>query len=172
MCVKETFPRDVSFMHTNYLFDREKHPIIIIFESIYFYIFSPYRLIRTLDISNKISSPYDFEFSRFDCILRMSKIIQDWYHPFDFRICMLYSLNGGRKFCRVCAFAQARLSLNKCDKRTILLLRFSHVMYSTEPFFHKNGQRQHHKLPISITTCIICIRFKWALMFLTNDSRV
>ena len=42
---------------------------------------------------------------------------------------MLYSLNGGRKFCRVCTFAQARLSLNKCDKRTISLLRFSHVMY-------------------------------------------
>ena len=121
MRVKETFPRDVSFMHTNYLFDREKHSIIIIFESIYF---SPYRLIRTLDISNKISSPYDFEFSRFDCILKMSKIIQDWYHLFDFCICMLYLLNGGGKFCRVCAFAQARLSLSKCDKH-ISLLRFS-----------------------------------------------
>ena len=51
LCVKETFPRDVSFMHTKYLFDREKTLIIIIFESIYFLYFSPYRLIRTLDIS-------------------------------------------------------------------------------------------------------------------------
>ena len=58
----------------------------------------------------------------------MSKIIQYWYHPFDFRICMVYSQNGSRKLCRVCAFVQTRLSLNKCDKRTISLLRFSHVM--------------------------------------------
>ena len=101
-------------------------------------------LIRTLDISNKISSPYDFEFSRFDCILKMSKIIQDWYHPFDFRICMLYSLKGGQKFCRVSAFAQARLRLIKCDKRTISLLRFSHVMYdalSTTFFYQRSGPK-------------------------------
>ena len=75
----------------------------------------------------------------------MSKIIQDWYHPFDFRICMLYSLNGGRKFCRVCAFGQARLSLNKCDKRTISLLRFSHVMYDAlaTTFFFIRGAVQN-----------------------------
>ena len=38
-CVKETSPQDVSFMHTKYLFDRERTLIIIIFESIYFFIF-------------------------------------------------------------------------------------------------------------------------------------
>ena len=66
----------------------------------------------------------------------MSKIIQDWHHPFDFRMCMFYSQNGGRKFCRVCAFAQARLSLTSAlNDITPWIFTFMYDALATTFFF-------------------------------------
>ena len=77
VCVKEESPRDGSFMHTKYLFGREKTLIIIIFESIYFLYFSPYNSkARYCKINSLV--PMTSTFLRFGCILKMSKIFQDW----------------------------------------------------------------------------------------------